>query len=434
MISGVERGGFTTEPFVAGGLVAVFALTRGGATLARRVAEITGGELWLPESLGDPGGVAGGASPAPAVVRRFSRVGPALREAFGARRALVCVMATGVVVRSLASVLESKHVDPAVLVMDEAGRFVVPLLSGHLGGANALAARIADGLGAQAVITTSSDVQGRLGPDLLAASFGARVDDRRRLLPLAAALANGETVGLWVDPAEVGGATVTRLEGLAGYQVHALRDVPRDGIAGPAVLLTARVAARDEIPLAGEEAGAVAGPPVAAPPVLIDDAVLWLVPRTVFAGVGCKRGAKAAGLGDAVRDALRESGLHPGSLRALATAEAKREEAGLAEVAAALGVPLLVALDEEIRSTIVAHGLAENPWVQKNIGVGGVCEPAALWAAGEGATLILPKRAGRGVTVALARVDTGAAPALRPASPATANESATGDGTGGARR
>ena len=83
--------------------------------------------------------------------------GERIRAAFNAGDALIMICATGIVVRTLASVIASKHSDPPVLVLDEAGRFVIPLLSGHEGGANELAARVANSIGAQLVLTTARD-------------------------------------------------------------------------------------------------------------------------------------------------------------------------------------------------------------------------------------------------------------------------------------
>jgi cobalt-precorrin 5A hydrolase len=111
------------------------------------------------------------------------------------RAELVFIASAGVAVRLIAPLLVDKTRDPAVLVIDEAGRFVIPLLSGHLGGANARAQRIAGLLGATAVLTTSSDVQGTIAVDLLGRELGWRVEaDREALLHAAAAVVNGEPV------------------------------------------------------------------------------------------------------------------------------------------------------------------------------------------------------------------------------------------------
>lgn len=356
--------------------VAVFALTTGGAETARRLAALCEGRLWLPERLPEPAD------------RRFTRVGPALREAFGQAPALVCVMAAGIVVRALAPVLRGKKMDPAVLVVDEAGHFVVPLLSGHVGGANALARVLAGGLGARAVLTTSSDSQGLLGPDLLAEVLDAHVAEPARLLAVAAALVNGRKPEIRYDPAEVGGAA-TFLETLAGYRVRSSTGA------------AAEPSGEDR-----EEAPPVVVVSVRAP--VFSGGVLHLVPRWIAAGVGCKRGTPGEAVVLAVRQALSDAGLHPASLRALASVAAKSDEPGLRVAGEVLGVPVLIGPDEAVRAEIVNRQLPESEWVRRHIGLGAACEPAALWVAGEGARLVLPKQAGGGVTVALALADGGA--------------------------
>ena len=407
--------------------IAVFALTRRGAALATRIAHLLGTELWLPERLAgepeSPSVVAppvysvGGVSPETAgagiatdrnlvgrgavwataappqagfSVNCFVSVAPALRDAFARVEAVVCVMAAGVVVRALAPVLRGKHEDPAVLVLDEGGRFVIPLLSGHVGGANTLAERLAHELGAIPVLTTSSDVQGLLGPDLLAQALDASVIDPDRMVAVAGTLVNGEGLEIWFDPAEVG-AAAAYLAALPGYRARevdagegAIPVVP-PALAAPALVVTARAWGR-----AFRDAGFV-----------------WLLPRWVIAGVGCKRGTPVAAIIEAVSEALDAAGIHPAALRGLASVVAKADEPGLQEAAEELGVSFAIAMDDDVELQIAAHSLAESAWVRDHIGVGAACEPAALWAAGPGARLVLPKRAANGVTVALAMAEGG---------------------------
>jgi cobalt-precorrin 5A hydrolase len=366
--------------------VAVFVLTEGGAVVAARVAAVLGATLWLPEALASVH-AASRAAGSPSAVRSFVRVGPALREAFGEFAALVCVMASGVVIRSLAPALRGKLEDPAVLCLDEAGRFVIPLLAGHVGGGNALARLLARELGAQAVLTTSSDVQGLLGPDLLALALQAHVTDPGALLAVSAALVNGGVVDLWFDPAEMGRAAPF-LAGLGGYRAHSAGNSASAASLGAAAVV-----------VTGRESDRMIGAPTGA---------LHLVPRWVVAGVGCTRGTSGEVLAAAVKAALSEAGVHPAALRALASVRAKQDEPGVFAAAEELKVPLVFASDDDVEAAMAAHALLENPWVRENVGVGGAAEPAALWAAGNGATLILPKRAGGGVTVALARAEGGA--------------------------
>ncbi|RME68982.1 MAG: hypothetical protein D6778_01125, partial [Nitrospirae bacterium] len=92
-------------------------------------------------------------------------------------RAFVFIMASGIVVRTIAPLLKDKKTDPAVVVMDEKGRFVISLAGGHLGGANSLAQEISSLIGAEPVITTASDVEGLPGLDLWAEAHGLEIEE-----------------------------------------------------------------------------------------------------------------------------------------------------------------------------------------------------------------------------------------------------------------
>ncbi len=357
--------------------ISVFALTPGGARLGERVAQELQAELWLPARH------AAKAGSATVPVRTFSRVGPALRAAFINGRQLVCVMSTGIVVRSLAPSLRSKHEDPAVVALDEAGHYAIPLLSGHLGGANALARTIAEALGGEPVLTTSSDVQGFLGPDLLAKRLQAAVLNPQLLTEAAAALVEGEQPLLRYDPIEMGSGEAF-LRDLTGYRVEVLD--------GGAVLPE------------GEEDFCIL---VSMREGLERSGCLAFVPRWIRAGIGCRRGTAAEAIRGAIAEALARSGLHPSSLGALATVEAKADEAGLLKAAEELNVPLGVATPAQLQAVVGSKQISESDFVREQVGVGAVAEPAALWAAGEGGRLVLNKMAGNGVTVALALMDGG---------------------------
>lgn len=180
--------------------IAILTLTRGGARLAARLAsrltdatraDATRVKVHLPERLGTCVAVA-----EPARLDTFA--GPLARRlsnVFATSTELVFIGAAGILVRLVAPLLRDKRSDPAVLVMDEAGRFVIPILSGHLGGANASARRIAALLGAIPVLTTASDVQCTIAVDLLGRELGWQVEaDAAALLHTAAAVVNGERV------------------------------------------------------------------------------------------------------------------------------------------------------------------------------------------------------------------------------------------------
>ena len=146
--------------------LAVFAYTRAGCRTAGRVCRaLPEAErcCYAPPRLEAPGFAALDAG--------------VYGEAFANMDALIFVGACGVAVRSIAPFIRDKKTDPAVLCLDERASFVIPLLSGHIGGANALAARLAGALGAKAVITTATDVNGKFAVDAWAAQNGCAIED-----------------------------------------------------------------------------------------------------------------------------------------------------------------------------------------------------------------------------------------------------------------
>lgn len=174
--------------------IAVLAITRSGIALADEVVKaLPGARLYAPAAMGEAAGRA-----APAACTCYE--GPLrdlVRDLFHGCAGIVAILSLGAVVRLIAPHLRDKYRDPAVVVLDEAGRFAIPVLSGHLGGANALAGRIAQALGATAVLTTASDVRQTLAVDLLGRELGWRLEaSSTDLLRASAAVVNDEPVAL----------------------------------------------------------------------------------------------------------------------------------------------------------------------------------------------------------------------------------------------
>ncbi len=366
------------------GRISYFSLTAGGTLLALKLRDRFGGEAHLPScySLGCRR------------CRPFDSIAEALPQSFLAGETVICVMAAGIVTRLLAPHLKSKHDDPAVLVLDEEGRHVIPLLGGHAAGANALAREIAGFLGADAAITTASDVQGMTAPDELARALGAAIDDPLALRKVTALLVDGEPVCIqsacnpevsgysWLAPDADAREFPGRI--LISYQLPG-KDTEVDPAAGAAAAVPRQVTAR-------------------------------LIPRIVTAGVGCRRGAGADSILAAIDAACLAHGIDRRAVGALASVEAKRDEAGLSEAAARLGAELVFYSAAELREL----DRPGNSFVEAAVGTPAVCEPAALLGAGPDARLLAAKDAADGVTVALA--------AAAPKPPALPK---TGAGSGG---
>ena len=174
--------------------VAVVSITKHGIALAGKVvAALPGAQLFCPEKFRAEGETA-----APGVTHCYDgKVGDQVPALFAAFDGIVAIVSLGAVVRLIAPHLKSKEVDPAVVVIDEAGKFVIPMLSGHLGGANALAGHLATALGAQAVLTTASDARETIGVDLLGRELGWRFEATHdEIVRCSAAMVNDEPVAL----------------------------------------------------------------------------------------------------------------------------------------------------------------------------------------------------------------------------------------------
>jgi cobalt-precorrin 5A hydrolase len=174
--------------------IAVVAITRHGIALAGRVlAALPGASLFAPEKFRAEAEAA-----APAVVQCYNgKVGEQVPALFAAFDGIVAIVSLGAVVRLIAPHLGNKESDPAVVVVDEAGRFAIPVLSGHVGGANALAGQLATALGATAVLTTASDARQTLAVDLLGRELGWTIEaTHAEIVRVSAAVVNDEPVAL----------------------------------------------------------------------------------------------------------------------------------------------------------------------------------------------------------------------------------------------
>lgn len=277
-------------------------------------------------------------------------------EHFAQDEALIFVGAVGIAVRAIAPHCRSKATDPAVVVVDEGGNFAVPLLSGHLGGANALARALAKACGAVPVITTATDVNGLFAVDLWAKAQNCAVLELERIKRVSGALLAGQTVRYW-SPWPVAGETP------AGVKKA---DAPE--AADFALTLTPQ----------GE--------------------ALHLVPRIGVLGVGCRRGTTAQQLEEAFAAFCAASGLSPAAVCAAASIDLKKDEPGLAEFCKVHGWPITFYPADELRA--VPGQFTPSAFVASVTGVDNVCERSAVKASG--GMLLLPKTAGGGVTLALA--------------------------------
>lgn len=315
--------------------LAIIALTDGGRRMAAALAPQLQARVIDPRPLG---------------------LAQTLAESWGRHDAFILIMATGIAVRSIAPLLRDKRTDPGVVVMDEAGRFAVSLISGHLGGANALAQQVASLTKGQAVITTASDTLGLTAIDLWARHHALSLV-HGSLTTASAILVNRGRLLVFTD--------------LAG-------DLPPDfeGVASPQA---AELIISNRLLPSSSHRQTV------------------LCPRNLVMGIGCNRGTSIEQIEQAARDTCRQHGLMFEAVERLASIDLKQDEPGLLQFAARHGLDIQWYNADSLNSV---SGVTPSPAAKKATGAQAVAEPAALLAA-QTDTLLIRKTKWKDVTIAV---------------------------------
>ena len=311
----------------------------------------------------------------------YQKLSDVFAQGMGNYDGLIFVMATGIVVRTLAPHLVSKLLDPAVLVMDDGGRNIISLLSGHIGGANRLTAYLARELEANPVITTATDVNNLLAPDVVAADLQCLPTPKRNLPLFNGSLLTGQRLVYWVD---------SQLKARKNYE---------------AVLQRHQIAYR----LVENLSEALVGIDSEKLYVVItsqaenlpsEENILYLQPRMLIAGVGCRRNTPKELIAQALAEACGSIGWSTGRISQLASTVVKADEAGLLAMAEELQVPIEFFENQQMAEMIEKYQLKESNFVKKTIGIGNICEAAALCCVPQG-RIALSKHKYEKVTVAL---------------------------------
>ena len=333
--------------------IALTAFTSRGAELAGRLAKALTEDghscaLWVPERLAPETGLPG-----------YRSLGPWTGERFADSDALLFVGASGIAVRAIAPYVRDKFTDPAVVSVDETGRFAVPLLSGHVGGANDLARLVARRTGGTAAVSTATDVNGRFAVDQWAREQGFFLDGREGAKRVSAALLAGISVGVESD-----------------FPIQG--PLPQGVVEGPAEAGIALTLDPEKRPFPH---------------------TVRLIPPVLHLGIGCRRGTPAATVAKAVEGVFRSRHLSLKGVAAVCSIDLKKDEAGLLAFCQGLGLPLTPYSAGELSA--VPGDFTPSPFVHGVTGVDNVCERAAVR---RGGSLIVPKQAGEGVTVAVSQV------------------------------
>lgn len=357
--------------------LAIIALTRGGCRTARRYGDL------LPEADIYLKREAAEMDPRQQTRRdehHFEcRLAELMAEIYSQYDGFVMIMATGIVVRTIAPYIVHKTRDPAVVVMDEHGEYVISLLSGHLGGANDLARWLADIVPymVQAVITTSTDLNQQLAFDLLAKQNDCQIVNIEELKYISGALVNGQKVAVSCCL-----PTLPRTDEWPAQLVdcYLQDDSPEPNL----VFIDYHKAGFVNFPMAQH--------------------ILHLVPRCLTLGVGCRRGVSAKALIEAAEQFLASNKIRPEAICKLCSIDIKAKEPGLIALAEYLGVPFCTYGAAELRRQIEEVSLKDlSDFVELTTGTPSVSAAAATLGAGRGCFPLIEKEKYLGITFSLAK-------------------------------
>lgn len=309
----------------------------------------------------------------------YTSLGELAEKVFAEYDGLIFIMAAGIVVRVIAPFLYHKCVDPAVVVIDDGGHYAISLLSGHIGRANELAQKVACAIDAIPVITTATDVAGKVAPDTLSGKLGLKIEPFDQLRTVNAAMANGENVNFFLDTSL---SQADELKEQAGELQVTLQDFA-------ACIKEEQWRQSDAVVLLTDKL------------VVINVPHVFLRPPTLVVGVGCRRGTDCETIVAAIQAACRMIGRSRLSICRLASADIKQNEPGLLAAGEQFGVKLDFFDRQQLQQCVLKYKLAVSNFVQAQIGVGNVCEAAALLSA-RNHQLILDKTKFQQVTVAIA--------------------------------
>lgn len=292
-----------------------------------------------------------------------------LKIAFYEYDAIVAIMASGILIRSIAPYIESKTSDPAVLNIDDNANFVISTLSGHLGGANKLTNKIAPLIGAIPVITTSSDVNNKLGIDVLASDLYLSIDNTKEILFFNKAILEGKQITLTYN-------SNSNKDYLKNYLKNNTFEMDVS-------LCCSQNVGKDEIV------------------VSLEGHEIILKERKLVVGIGCKRGKTSSEIYKGYKKSLEEINIDESRVNMLASAEVKKDEEGLLELAKTLDKQINF-VDLDRLKLFESKYIQKSEFVKSKFGIYGVCEPSALITAGFDSKLIYKKTSYDGVTISMA--------------------------------
>jgi len=337
-------------------IIRVCAFTEVGRLLAEKIASANGKYIWEHKCIED-------------------NTDEWVKDSFDMKAPLVFISAAGIAVRKIAPFVTDKLTDSPVVVIDEKGKFVIPILSGHVGGANELAEELAESIGAEVVITTATDIEGIFSVDVFAVKNGFKIINRDGIKKVSSKILSEGMITVAVAPSlgiNADDATcVPECIRLVDYDV----DYDEDNMQSVDVVIEAQESNKSSL--------------------------LTLAMKPYIIGIGCKKNTDKDKFEAYVLEVLASNNIDIDDVCAMASIDLKKKEYAPVYFETKYRVPYKVYSADELCE--VEGDFTESEFVKSITGVSNVCERAAVRCAGEDAELIVKKQAYDGMTVAVAK-------------------------------
>lgn len=342
-----------------------------------------------------------------------------VKKSFQDYDAIIFISSTGIAVRAIASFIQSKDKDPAVIVIDSTGRYVISLLSGHLGGANELTEKIAKTIGAEPIITTATDNLNIKAPDIIAKENNLVIEDLKKAKEIAALLVNGQKVA-FIDEDGL-------IDFPKGY-VHNIEDTKgivfvtnklyvdktffneneqfisenestykKENLTSKETVISKY--AEENINPINKSVRLTIKHEDLEKQSLNNKCILKLIRKNIVLGIGCRKNYDDITMKENVIKVLKEENIDLKSINSIVSVEIKKDENAIKELSKFLGCPFITYSIEEIKK--VEHKFKGSDFVRKTIGVGSVCEPSIELKGGK---IIKEKQKLTGMTLAIGKL------------------------------
>lgn len=307
----------------------------------------------------------------------LNKIEPSLKEwtkkHFKEEDALIFISASGIAVRAIAPFVKDKKTDPAVIVIDELGRFVIPLLSGHIGGANELSKKISKFTNSIEVITTATDINNKFAVDVFAKNNNLYISNMTIAKEISSKILEGEKIGFLSDfnfkgniPSEL---VKKNIENIVEEEKKKV------SIKNPKIGIYVSISGKD-----------------------IYEKTLNLIPKIVTIGIGCRKGTDIKNIEELVFKVLKENNISIHSVKKISSIDLKKDEEGIKEFSKKYNIPFKVYSKKELEK--VEGNFTESDLVKSVTGISNVCERAAIIENKKG-KLKVKKTIGNKVTLAL---------------------------------